>query len=474
MGKSMGKKKSTRTINFLLENKVGLITEQPLFKKQSALPQIAIFVVFFLVASCSTKRPDFQTRSYPDHTGKYQKPKSHDFDYRQYRLQKQDKKNEEKRGQDSKSFDDSAALVELQEFPDDLGHTSLKKAITNQLQAMLKQDLSAPVRLGSFTLTRGRLLETLEAFLKILQQDLPFDEFNKKISENFVLHQVGKGKNRKILFTGYYRPIIKASRVQTSLYRFPIYRMPKQGLQQVKLKKGIQLVGTNMGIKQLRESYAEKKEWRRFTREEIDKKGALKGRGLEVAWLKNDLERFFLHIQGSGMLEFPDGSQQGIGYQGANEHSYTGIGKLMIKDGVIDVSQGSMQGIKKYFVDHPQDIAKYLFQNKRYIFFTFNNDEGPRGSGGGELVGGRSIATDKSIYPAGGLAFIKVRQPLLDEDNKILGWQAISRFVVDQDTGSAIRGPGRGDLFFGTGEQAGAKAGHYHEKGDVYYLIKRG
>ena len=145
----------------------------------------------------------------------------------------------------------------------------------------------------------------------------------------------------------------------------------------------------------------------------------------------------------------------------------------MIRDGAIDISQGSMQGIKKYFIHHPQDIGKYLYQNKRYIFFTLNDHEGPRGSGGGELVGGRSIATDKSVYPAGGLAFIKIRKPILNKSNEIIRWQPISRFVVDQDTGSAIRGKGRGDLYFGTGQKAGAKAGHYHERGEVYYLIKR-
>ncbi|MBC8287512.1 MAG: MltA domain-containing protein [Nitrospinae bacterium] len=446
-------------------------SKKTLLKKKSALPHIIILGLFFLVASCSTKGPGSPSASYPDRTGKYEDSRNYNFDYRQDRLQKQDEKTEKELEQDSESFDDPATL--LAGFADDLSRASLEKAITNQLQAMFEQELSTPVRLGSFTLTCGRLVETLEAFLEILKQDLPFEEFNKKISEEFALHQVGKGKNKKVLFTGYYRPIIQASPVQTDLYRYPIYQMPEQGLQQVKYKKGIQLVGTNTGIKKIRESYTENKVWRRFTREEIDHKGALKGQGLEVAWLKDDLERFFLHIQGSGMLEFPDGSQQGVGYQGSNQHSYTGIGKLMIRDGAINTSQGSMQGIKKYFIDHPQDVAKYLYQNKRYIFFSLNNDEGPRGSGGGELVGGRSIATDKSIYPAGGLAFIKVRQPVLDENNKIIRWQPISRFVVDQDTGSAIRGPGRGDLFFGTGQKAGAKAGHYHERGEVYYLIKR-
>jgi membrane-bound lytic murein transglycosylase A len=452
---------------------MNLIPEQLLFKKKPSLPLIIILGLFFLVASCSTKGPSYPTSSYPDRTGKYKDPRDHDFNYRQDRLQKQNNETEKNLKQDLETFSDPTTLADLKGFTDDLSPASLEKAITNQLQAMFEQEPSTPVRLGSFTLTRGRLIETLEAFLEILNQDLPIEEFNKKISEEFVLYRVGKGKNKKVLFTGYYRPVIQASRKRTPLYRYPIYQMPDQGLQQVKYKSGIQLVGTNSGIKKIRESYAENKAWRRFTREEIDHKGVLKGQGLEVAWLKDDLERFFLHIQGSGMLEFADGTRQGVGYQGSNQHTYTGIGKLMIQDGAIETSQGSMQGIKKYFVDHPQDIAKYLYQNKRYIFFTLNDDEGPRGSGGGELVGGRSIATDKSIYPAGGLAFIKIRQPVLNENNKIVRWQPISRFVVDQDTGSAIRGAGRGDLYFGTGQKAGAKAGHYHERGEVYYLIKR-
>jgi membrane-bound lytic murein transglycosylase A len=441
-----------------------------LFKEKSGLPLIIIIGLFFLIASCATKGSG--TRSYPDRTGEYKDSKKHDFNYRQDRLQKQNNETEKSLKQ-AEPFSEPEIPVDLKKFTDDLSRASLEKAITNQLQAMFEQEPSTPVRLGSFTLTRKRLIETLKAFLEILNQDLPIEEFNKKISEEFVLYRVGKGKNKKVLFTGYYRPVIKASLKRTPLYRYPIYQMPEQGLQRVKYRSGIQLVGTNTGIKKIRESYAEKKAWQRFTREEIDLKGALKGQGLEVAWLKDDLERFFLHIQGSGMLEFTDGTRQGVGYQGSNQHTYTGIGKLMIQDGAIGVSQGSMQGIKKYLADHPQDIAKYLYQNKRYIFFTLNDDEGPRGSGGAELVGGRSIATDKSIYPAGGLAFIKIRQPVLNENNKIVRWRTISRFVVDQDTGSAIRGAGRGDLYFGTGQIAGAKAGHYHERGEVYYLIKR-
>jgi membrane-bound lytic murein transglycosylase A len=450
-----------------------LIPQRSLFKKSSPFPYIIFLGLFFLIASCSTKGPDSPLKPYPEQTRNPKGSKDHKFSYREDRLYPQGQKKEASKDLEQAQgiFSGPKTLADLSKFSDDMDNNSLEKAIQNQLQAMFEQEPSTPVRLGTFTLTRGRLVETLEAFLEILKLDLPAEKFDKKIAEEFVLYRVGKGENKKMLFTGYYRPVIQASPVRTPLYRYPLYSMPESGFQQVKYQKGIQLVGTNVGIKQVRQRDAEKT-WQKLTREEIDRKGALQGLGLEVGWLKNDLDRFFLHIQGSGVLEFPDGSQQGVGYQGSNQFSYTGIGKLMIKDGVIDISQGSMQGIKKYFRDNPQDIAKYLYQNKRYIFFTLS-DDGPRGSGGGELVGGRSIATDKSIYPAGGLAFIRVKQPVLDENNKIVRWKPVSRFVVDQDTGSAIRGPGRADLFFGTGQKAGAKAGHYHERGEVYYLIKR-
>ena len=182
-----------------------MIPQPPFFKKKFAIPLIIILSLFFLVASCSTKGPG--TRSYPDRTGEYKDPKNHDFNYRQDRLQKQDNETEKSLEQ-AEPFDDPATLADLKGFTDDLSRASLKKAITNQLKVMFEQEPSTPVRLGTFTLTCGRLVETLEAFLEILNQDLPIEELNKKISEEFVLYRVGKGKNKKVLFTGYYRPVI--------------------------------------------------------------------------------------------------------------------------------------------------------------------------------------------------------------------------------------------------------------------------
>jgi len=207
-------------------------------------------------------------------------------------------------------------------------------------------------------------------------------------------------------------------------------------------------------------------------RKQIDGDYALQDRDLEIAWLEDDLDRYFLHIQGSGYLRFADGTVQSVRFDGSNRLPYKSVGRQMIADGVISENQGSMQGIKAYFRRHPEDIQRYLFQNRRYIFFELT-DRGPTGSAGVELVPGRSIATDKSIYPGGGLAFITAKKPVLDADNRIVGWQTFSRFVLDQDTGSAIRGPGRADLYFGVGDSAGAAAGHYYQRGRIVYLLKK-
>ncbi|MEK9629020.1 MAG: MltA domain-containing protein [Nitrospinota bacterium] len=435
-------------------------------KVHLAIPQIIILGLYFLVASCSTTGPSQTADVHPDKRERHGKYRDHKFDYRKDRLSKKEKstpKLEIPEGLES--------IADLKGFTDDLDRPSLNRVINNQLGVMYEQDPASPVRLGDFTLTRGRLVDTLEAFQKLLQKNLPQEEFDKKISEEFLLYRVGKGKNKKVLFTGYYRPVIPASPVPSPRFRFPIYQMPGKDFHRVNREPGIRLVGSNTGIKRIRGNKSGAN-WRNLTREDIDRKGALSDQGLEVAWLENEMERYFLHIQGSGVLEFPDGTRQGVRYQGSNRYPYNSIGKKMIRDGVITTSQGSMQEIKKYFAKNPQNISKYLNQNKRYIFFSLS-DEGAIGSGGGELVGGRSIATDKSIYPAGGLVFVKVKKPVLGANNKIKSWKPISRFVVDQDTGSAIRGKARADLYFGTGKKAGAMAGHYHEKGEVYYLIKK-
>lgn len=340
---------------------------------------------------------------------------------------------------------------------DDLDNSSLVRVVENQLAVMRGKDRSKPVRLGAQVLTHARLQETLEAFLILLNRNLPPEEFDRQLREQFVFYPVGEGS--QAFFTGYYTPILKASRTQTGKYLYPLYQLPGNLYKPVVAVHDPSDIDSNYSsIDQL------------ITREDIDGRNALANRNLEIVWLESDIERFFLHIQGSGILRYEDGTTEGIQYIGSNGYPYSGIGKLMAQDGVID--EISMQSIKNYLFGHPEAIPKYFYQNPRYVFFRLTNDP-PRGSGGAELVPLRSIATDKSFYSAGGLAFIAGEKPILNDKNEVTGWAGFSRFVVDQDTGNAIKGQGRVDLYFGQGESAGDAAGHYVAYNKMFYLLKR-
>jgi len=313
---------------------------------------------------------------------------------------------------------------------DDMSRESLKEAILKQLSVMKHADLSRRVRLGPRRVTRQHLVDTLHAFMDLLEHDISDEEFNRRLNEQFEVITAGYHRaGRPVVFTGYYTPIIPARREKSGNFIYPLYQKPEW---YPETRAGLNPQGTprlepGYHLTQVRDRTL-------LTREDIDGGQALSNQQLELAWLKDDLERYFLHIQGS--------------------------------------AQGSMQGMKQYFRDHPEDIDKYLFRNNRYIFFR-NSDSSPRGSSGAELVAGRSIATDKSLYPAGGLVFITVEKPILNDELEITGWQKVSRFVIDQDTGSAIKGPGRVDLYFGVGEPAGAAAGHYKRTGHMTYLLKK-
>lgn len=338
---------------------------------------------------------------------------------------------------------------------DDLSRQSMKTAVQNQLKLIRQTNLFERVPLANERVTRGRLARGLEAFLRLLDQNPPVAEFSRKLKEDFTFIRVGRGPRKDFLFTGYYTPVIHASRKRRGKFIYPLYKVPPP-------RKGPTKVGLSIANKPKPH----------FTREQIDRLGALKNKNLEIAWLRDDLDRFFLHIQGSGMLKFKDGTVLAVRFAGSNNHPYTGIGKLMIKDQVIEPSAGSMQGIKKYLYNNPHAIPKYFYQNKRYIFFSLAKGL-PLGSGGSPVVAGRSIATDKSHYPIGGLAFISLKMPVLNEKHEIVRWKPVSRFVVDQDTGSGIKGPGRADLYFGAGYRPGVQAGQFKQRGEVYYLLKK-
>ena len=206
-----------------------------------------------------------------------------------------------------------------------------------------------------------------------------------------------------------------------------------------------------------------------YSRREIDELGSLRGRGYEIAWVKNPIDFFFLHIQGSGILRLEDGRRLLVGYAGANGRPYRSIGRLLIDRGKIPQEEMSMQRLRRYLLDYPEEQNEIFFYNESYVFFRFS-EEGPLGNIEVPLTPGRSIATDARLFPKGALAFIVTERPVLDAAGQLIGWQSFSRFVLNQDTGGAIRGPQRADLYFGSGFEAEAGAGYMNRPGKLYFL----
>jgi membrane-bound lytic murein transglycosylase A len=190
-------------------------------------------------------------------------------------------------------------------------------------------------------------------------------------------------------------------------------------------------------------------------------------------WLSSRLEAFLVQVQGSAKLQLTNGQIMSVGYAGRTEYPYTSIGRALVNDGKIDPENLSLPNLIAYFEAHPAELDRYLPQNERFIFFRENNSgQPPTGSLSVPVTAGYSIATDKSLLPPGAAAAIQVPLPQQTPQGT---WssQPTTRLVLDQDTGGAILGPGRVDLFVGTGPQAGELAGRINTPGRLYYLLLR-
>ncbi len=355
---------------------------------------------------------------------------------------------------------------DLPGFRDDLDRESLVRALRKSLEYYARLPERTAYRMGDQRFTARDMKESLQAFLDIAESGDSPAAIERRVREAFDVYRASGGApSGKVLFTGYYEPVLKGSLEKTDLFRYPIYRKPDDSVV-VQLGK-------------FREKYRNERLVGRlengelvpyFSREEIDGAGALENRGLEIAWFADPIDIFFLHIQGSGMVCLPDGACFQVSYAQSNGRAYRSIGRLLIDSGKATRENLSMQGIKQYLREHPEEAREILNYNESYVFFR-TVEEGPVGSIGVALTGGRSIATDQTIFPRGALAFIKTRKPVIGPDGDIRSWVPFSRFVLNQDTGGAITGPGRVDLFCGRGREAEITAGHLKEDGELYFLI---
>ncbi|MBN3896583.1 MAG: MltA domain-containing protein [Nostoc sp. NOS(2021)] len=298
-------------------------------------------------------------------------------------------------------------------------------------------------------ITRDRVFKSLKRFRELLLKTNSAIELHQAIEREFVLYQsVGKDNKGSVLFTAYYEPLYAASRVPTTEYRYPVYQLPPD------LNSWSKPHPTRLEL------------------EGVDGLQGAKGklRGLELFWFRDRLEPYLTQIEGSARLQLPDGTQTTIGYAGNTAYNYKSIGRELVNDGKLPLQGITMPIILDYFQKHPQELNIYIPRDRSFVFFQENHGEPAQGSIKVPLTAERSIATDKSLMPPGALALIHTSIPFVNPTGK-MEERIVSRYVLDQDTGGAIKGAGRVDYFLGTGKLAGDRAGITVSNGQLFYLL---
>ncbi|HEX7227218.1 MAG TPA: MltA domain-containing protein [Candidatus Binatia bacterium] len=348
---------------------------------------------------------------------------------------------------------------------DDLDRESLRLAINRSMFYLSKLPADRIVGEQPRQMSAGQVLDSLAALDRLLDRWDCWRCFVGEFMSRFELIPSSRDEQQKqVLFTGYYQPVIEGNLVETREYRYPIYGKPTDLVTLGGLAAGsgeTEKISGRVGGERFAPYY---------TRREIDHAQLLRGRGLEIAWVKDPVELFFLHIQGSGILQLPDGKRLHIGYAGQNGRPYRSIGRLLIDQGKISQTEMSMQRLRRHLAEHPEERDEIMAHNESYVFFRVT-EAGPFGSLEVPVTAGRSIATDSRLFPKGAPALIYSESPVLNGAGDLIGWRPFVRFVLNQDTGGAIRGFQRADLYMGSGAGAGAHAGYMNSPGKIYFLM---
>ncbi len=267
--------------------------------------------------------------------------------------------------------------------------------------------------------------------------------------------------------TGYYEPILDGSRTQTDVYNVPVYRRPSN-----LFVRGFTQDSPSLPNKgQVFRKIGRRKLVPYYDRAEIED-GAIAGRGLEICWLKNQTDLLFAQIQGSARIRLEDGSTIRINYDAHNGYPYTAVGRILIDRGIIPKEQMSMQKIREWMEQNPDGANEVRRQNRSYIFFRevkLSDKDEAVGAQGVPLTPGRSIAVDQSLHVYGTPFFIEGELPIESERAKT----PFHRLMIAQDTGSAIVGPARADLYFGAGADAGRVSGRLRHNMHFVMLVPK-
>lgn len=259
------------------------------------------------------------------------------------------------------------------------------------------------------------------------------------------------------LFTGYYEAELRGAFARGGPYQTPLHRAPEDL---------VKVDPAEMGEDWPEDVTAARRvggELEPYPSRAAIEEGALEGRDLELLWVDDPVDVFFLHVQGSGRVALPDGSAVRVGFAGANGHPFFAIGRALIDEGVLTRENVTAQAVRDWLRAHPEEGAELMRRNDRYIFFRLIEGEGPIGAAGVPLTPGRSLAVDPAFLAYGLPLWLDTTWPGTDDP--------LRRLMVAQDTGSAIKGPVRGDLYWGSGEPALEQAGRMKQPGRYFILL---
>jgi membrane-bound lytic murein transglycosylase A len=298
-------------------------------------------------------------------------------------------------------------------------------------------------------ITQARVRRSLLRFRTLVKSAKSAEALSEAVRREFEVYQsIGKDGNGTVDFTGYYEATYRASLVKTSEYRYPLYRVPADFAAWPQPQPTrLQLEGAD-GLQ--------------------GERGRLRGQAL--VWLRDRMEAYLVQVQGSARLTLTNGKIMTIGVAAKTNYPYVSLGKELIAAGKIRKEDLTLPVLNQYFQDHPTELNEYIPRNHRFVFFAPTYGAPATGNLGLPVTKERSIATDKTVMPPGALAVIQTRLPYRDLQ-QALRYREVSHFVLDQDTGGAIKGPGRVDVFMGTGTRAKENAGVVNTPGQLFYLM---
>jgi membrane-bound lytic murein transglycosylase A len=352
-------------------------------------------------------------------------------------------------------------------FDDDMVLDGLIHGIDQSLAYLVKLPPDTSFKFGNDTYAHAHLVRSLTIFRTFIASGPTSSALSAFIHEHYRVYRSRGNDNGKVLFTGYYEPILRGSRMATAEFQVPIYGVPAD-LVRIDISQFAPRFKDEPFL--MGRITAQNRVIPYYDRRQIEDEQVLRGYAPPIAWLNDRVDLFFLQIQGSGKVYLDDGTVLNVHYSAKNGHPYRSIGALLIRENKVPREEMSMQRIRAYLDQHPEEMVNILNYNPSYVFFQVESD-GPLGALGVRLTPGRSVALQRDLFPSAALAYIICAKPLVDGDGAIQKWRPMARFALNQDTGGAIRGPARADLFWGNGPYAELAAGHMQHPGELYFLV---